>query len=146
LERTAEIIEDIYGHSVSEGTIVEACNEVAKQVKPVNQAYKVELIATEGTVHFDETGGRIEKKLWWLHVAWTSQLPSDAAHQNRGVKAVDAIGIFPGFKGTAMHDAYRSYFQYESVNNALCNAHHLRDLIFIQECYQKSWADDMKKL
>jgi len=146
LERTAEIIEDLYGQRVSEGTIVEACNEVAKQVEPVNQACKEELIATEGTVHFDETGGRIEKKLWWLHVACTSLLTYYAAHQNRGVLALDAIGIFPVFRGTAMHDAYRSYFQYESVNNALCNAHHLRDLIFIQECYQQSWVDDMKKL
>jgi transposase len=146
LERTAEIIEDLYGQSVSEGTLVEVCNQVAKQVEPLNEACKAELIATEGTVHFDETGGRIEKKLWWLHVACTSLLTHYEAHQKRGSKALDAMGIFPVFKGTAMHDAYRSYFQYESVNNALCNAHHLRDLIFIQEQYQQSWACDMQKL
>jgi transposase len=146
LERTAEILEDLYGQSVSEGTIVEACNQVAKRVEPVYQAIKAELIATTGTAHFDETGGRIDKKLWWVHVVCTSQLTYYAVHQNRGSKALDAIGIFPVFKGTAMHDGYRSYFQYQEVINALCNAHHLRDLIFIQERYQQVWAFYMQKL
>ena len=146
LERTAEILEDLYGQSVSEGTIVEACNRIAKQVEGVCQAIKVELITTKGTVHFDETGGRVNKKLWWLHVACTDLLTYYAVHQNRGGKALDAIGIFPVFKGTAVHDAYRSYFQYDGVNHGLCNAHHLRDLIFIQEQYQQSWAFDMQKL
>jgi len=146
LERTAEIVGDLYGQSVSEGTIVEVCNEVARQVEPVNQAARAELIATEGTAHFDETGGRIDGKLWWLHVVSTNLLTYYAVHPNRGCKALDAIGIFPVFKGTALHDAYRSYFQYQDVNHALCNAHHLRDLIFIQERYQQSWARDMEKL
>jgi transposase len=146
LERTAEIIEDLYGHRMGEGTIVEACHEVAQQVEPINQACKAELIATPGTVHFDETGSRIEKKLWWLHVACTNLLTYYTTHPNRGVKALDAIGIYPAFHGTAMHDAYRSYFQYEGKNNALCNAHHLRELVFIEERYQQGWADDMKKL
>ncbi|PKO14241.1 MAG: IS66 family transposase, partial [Chloroflexi bacterium HGW-Chloroflexi-10] len=146
LERTTEIIEDLYGQSVSEGTIVEACNQVAKHVEPVYQATKAELIATEGTGHFDETGARIEKRLWWLHVVCTELLTFYAVHPNRGCKALDAIGIFPVFKGTAMHDAYRSYFQYQDVINALCNAHHLRELNFIQEQYQQPWAFDMQKL
>lgn len=146
LERTAEILEDLYGHSVSEGTIVEACNQVARQVEPIYQAVKAELAETTASAHFDETGSRVESKLWWLHVVCTAFLTYYAAHPNRGCKALEAIGIFPNFKGTASHDAYRSYFQYENVKNALCNAHHLRDLIFIQEQYQQSWAFDLEKL
>ena len=146
LGRTAEIIEDLYDQTVSEGTIVEACNKVAQQVEPVYQVTKAELIATEDTAHFDETGGRVDGKLWWLHVVCTSLLTYYAVHQNRGRKALDAIGIFPVFKGTTMHDAYRSYFQYKDVINALCNAHHLRDLIFIQERYQQTWTSEMAKL
>lgn len=146
LERTAEIIKDLYDQTVSEGTIVEACAQVAEQVGPVNQACKEELQATTGTAHFDETGGRVEKKLWWLHVVCTNLLTYYAVHRHRGSKALDEIGIFPAFKGTAMHDSYRSYFQYDGVNNALCNAHHLRDLIFISEQYHQSWAEEMKTL
>jgi transposase len=146
LERTAEIMKDLYDQPVSEGTIVTACNETAKQVEPVYQLTKTELTEMEGTAHFDETGNRIDGKLWWLHVVCTTLLTYYAVHQKRGSKALDAIGIFPVFKGKAMHDAYCSYFQYKDVINALCNAHHLRDLIFIQEQYQQTWASEMIEL
>jgi transposase len=146
LERTTQILADLYDQVVSEGTIVEACNQVAQQVEPVNQACKEELQATTGSAHFDETGARIEKKLWWLHVTCTSLLTYYAVHRHRGSKALDAIGIFPVFKGTAVHDSYWSYFQYDAVKNALCNAHHLRDLVFIQEQYHQTWAEEMQTL
>ena len=143
LERTAEILEDLYDQTVSEGTIVEACNETARQVEPVYQLTKTELTHTKDTGHFDETGSRISGKLWWLHVVCTAFLTYYAVHQKRGSKALDAIGIFPVFKGKAMHDNYCSYFQYENIIHALCNAHHLRDLIFIQDQYQQTWASEM---
>jgi len=146
LERTTEILEDLYNQAVSEGTIVEACNETARQVEPVYQLTKTELIHTKDTEHFDETGGRIGGKLWWLHVVCTALLTYYAPHQKRGCEALDAIGIFPAFKGKAMHDGYRSYFQYEDVVNVLCNAHHLRDLIFVRDQYQQTWAAEMIKL
>jgi transposase len=146
LERTAEIIEDLYGQSVSEGTIVEVCNQMSRQVEPLMEVVTAELKDTTETAHFDETGGRINGKLWWFHVVCTRSLTFYASHSKRGSKALNEIGIFPVFKGTAMHDAYCSYFQYGAVTNALCNAHHLRDLIFIEEQYQQAWASDMKKL
>jgi transposase len=146
LKRTAEILEDLYGQTVSEGPIVEACQETAQQVEPIYQLTKAELTNTTDTGHFDETGGRIGGKLWWLHVVCTALLTYYAPHQKRGGEALDAIGIFPVFKGKAMHDGYRSYFQYENIRNALCNAHHLRDLIFLQDQYQQTWVAEMIKL
>ena len=146
LERAVEIMEALYGHTVSEASIVEACTQVARQVEPINQAAKEELKVTAEPVHFDETGARIAKKLWWMHVACTSMLTYVEAHEKRGRKALDHIGILPRRKGTALHDGYRSYYQYEEALHALCNAHHLRELKFIQERYQQSWAFDMEKL
>jgi transposase len=79
-------------------------------------------------------------------VVCTPLLTYYAPHRKRGGEALDAIGIFPTFKGKAMHDNYRSYFQYDKIINVLCNAHHLRDLIFVQDQYQQTWASDMIKL
>jgi hypothetical protein len=59
---------------------------------------------------------------------------------------LEAIGIFPQFHGAAVHDGYRSYFQYDDVHHGLCNGHHLRELIFIWEQYQQSWAEEMIRL
>jgi transposase len=146
LERTAEIVADLYGQAVSEGTIVEACAETAEQIEPVYTAAKAELSHTPDTGHFDETGLRIEGKLWWLHVVCTALLTYYAPHPKRGCEALDEIGILPVFKGKAMHDGYRSYFQYGNISNALCNAHHLRDLIFVRDQYQQTWATEMIEL
>ncbi len=143
LERTTEILEDLYGQQVSEGTIVETCRTVAQQVEPIYQAIKAELQETEEPGHFDETGSRVEKALWWFHVVCTQLLTYYEPHAKRGKQALEAIGIFPHFHGTALHDAYRSYLQYQNVRHALCNAHHLRELTFIFEQYQQSWAGEM---
>ena len=56
LERTAEVFGTLYGHSISEGTIVEATQEVSQQVTEVNHAIRQHLTEKEAVVHFDETG------------------------------------------------------------------------------------------
>ena len=63
-EQITEILEDLYGQIVSEGTIVEACNETAQQVELIYQFTKAELTNTQDAGHFDETGTRISGKLW----------------------------------------------------------------------------------
>ena len=40
LERTAEIIADLYQQAVSEGAVLAAVKEVARQVTPVNEKIK----------------------------------------------------------------------------------------------------------
>jgi transposase len=143
LERTQETLIDLYGHSPSEATIIAACKEMEKQIAPVNEAAKAHLIETEDPVHCDETGMRVEGKLYWTHVASTGQATYLDVHSKRGKQALDDIGILPERKGTAVHDGYSSYDQYADLLHARCNAHHLRELVFLVEQHEQEWAAKM---
>jgi len=145
LERTSEVFEDLYSQALAEGTILKACEEVAEQVRPVNEAIKNHLIEEEKVVHFDETGARVEGKLHWLHTASTERLTHYVVHGKRGSKAIDTIGILPHLKGRAVHDAWPSYLKY-NVKHALCNVHHLRGLAFLQERYPQGWVNELADL
>ena len=45
-----------------------------------------------------------------------------------------------------MHDGWASYWQYGDCAHALCNAHHLRELTFVEEQLGQGWAKDLKEL
>jgi transposase len=146
LERTQEILTDLYDHSPAEATIIAACQETEEQVTPVNAAVKEHLIETEEPIHCDETGLRVEKKLFWTHVASTERATYLEVHPKRGREALDEIGILPQRKGKVVHDGYSSYDKYPDVEHVRCNAHHLRELIFIEEQYEQEWAEKMSEL
>lgn len=145
LERVSETLVELYGQGLAEGTIVEACQEVAKQIEPVNVAIKTYLTEQAEVVRFDETGTRVDGKLNWLHSASTERLTYYAVHAKRGQQAMDAIGILSKLHGRAMHDGWKSYFVYECAHG-LCNAHHLRELEFLKERYPQEWESRLADL
>ena len=55
---------------------------------------------------------------------------------------MDHMCIPPNFKGRAIHDFWKPYFKY-NCNHGLCNAHHLREFIFLNEQHDQLWAKDM---
>lgn len=141
LQRTKELFFDLFGHVLSEGTLVNANEECSRNLEGTEEIIKDSIRQSEAA-HFDETGVRVEAQTEWLHSASTPELTFYRVHEKRGTEAMDALGILPSFEGTAIHDHWKPYFQYD-CEHALCNAHHLRELTFIHEQYQQAWAKDM---
>ena len=85
--------------------------------------------------HFDETGSRVEGKLWWMHSASTAEATYYDIHRKRGREAFDESGILPDFIGRAIHDFWKPYFGYACLHG-LCNAHYA-DLRIMPTCARK---------
>jgi transposase len=132
-------------HRVSEATVLKASEELERCIEPSTSAVKGMLRDAE-VLHVDESGLRVTGKLHWLHVASTERLTSYEVHTKRGQEAMDEAGILGEFKGTAVHDHWKPYFKYEACNHALCNAHHLRELRFIEKQYHPPWAKERAEL
>lgn len=146
LERVSETFADVFEHPLAEGTIFEAGKAVAEQVAPINEEIKNHLTEQAEVVHFDETGTHINGRLHWFHSTSTELLTYYACHAKRGHEATDFIGILPKLHGRAMHDGWKSYFFYTDRLHGLCNAHHLRELTFLQERYPQGWESELKEL
>ena len=144
VDRTAQALHDLFGLHVSAGTVQNHIDDAAVRLSATVQTIN-HTLRTAAVVHFDETSMHVGRTQQWLHSASTSNLTYYAAHVKRGAEALDAIGILPNFTGIAVHDGWKPYAGYECLH-ALCNAHHLRELIFIFETTKQAWAETMINL
>lgn len=140
--RTAEIFFDLWQIRMSPGTLVSIVSRSERKLKAWEIEAKKKLIQ-EKVLGFDETGLQCEKKLNWLHVIRSETTTLYVVHKNRGTPAFEEIGILPEFKGTAIHDGLKSYFEYTACRHGLCNAHHLRELKYVQETTSYQWPREI---
>jgi transposase len=145
LERTEELLTDFYGQSPSEPAVIAANNRLVVQIDPALESIKQQLVGSD-VAHFDESGLRVAGKLHWLHVASTSLLTHYHVHRKRGQEGMVAGGVLPLFQGEAVHDHWSPYLRFDNCQHNFCNAHHLRELQFIAEQYQQTWATKMGQL
>lgn len=129
--RTVAALGDLFGAKISAGTVAAWTRRIASQVVGKVVPEITGRIAGSAVAHFDETGFRTAGQLHWMHSAST---PTDVlltVHAKRGVKGMDAAGVLPAFRGTAVHDAWAPYDTYTTCTHALCNAHALRELVYV---------------
>jgi transposase len=143
LQRTAEAIDDLFGLPVSEATVVAACTEAEERLQPTVDAIAASF-QTAPVAHADETGLKIGGSLYWMHFLVTALVTWMGFHKRRGAEAMIAFNLIPTFRGVLVHDGWDPYRNKDFLClHALCNAHHLRELIYLFEEKRQSWAGRM---
>lgn len=140
-QRCADAMGELLGVALSAGSVASHVRQASQQLAPAVAQIARTLIG-QAVVHFDETGLRLNGGNVWLHSASTADRVWYGHHPKRGKVAMDALGILPQYHGIAVHDGLPSYRAYDCLH-ALCNAHHLRELVYIFESTEQAWADDM---
>jgi len=143
--RTRQIFKDLYGQAPSEAIILKASEQLQQHIEPATAMIKQQLHQAP-VLHSDETGLRVEGKLHWLHSASTDKLTDYTVHEKRGKEGMDAAGILEGYQGKLVHDHWKTYFAYDECEHIACNAHHLRELLYIEKQFQQPWAGEMATL
>jgi transposase len=130
--RVAEIMGGVFGAPMAPGTVASMATRAVAALGEFETAVRDEIAAAD-VAGFDETGFRVEGALAWVHCAQTEHYSLLTVHPKRGREAMDAAGVLPGFRGTAVHDAWAPYDTYTAAGHALCAAHLLRELIAVTE-------------
>jgi transposase len=140
-ERISELICELTGHRLSEGTLYNLSADLSTALEPFVMRTR-ELLAAAPVAHFDESGVRVQGKLQWAHSASTATLTAYAIHPKRGEQAMVEAGILPAFSGVAIHDSWGPYWTFP-CGHALCNVHHLRALQAVLDLDGQPWAKTM---
>jgi transposase len=130
--RTAELFADWLAAPVSTATLASYVAKAASGLDGFLDEVHRQLVAAP-VAHFDETGARVEGRLRWLFSASTDRLTSYSLHDKRGFDGLDHAGVLPAFAGIAVHDGFKPYRRYTNAKHALCNVHHLRELLGVVE-------------
>jgi len=143
--RAAQLIADIYGLTISPGTLVAWVAEARAALQSTADNIAGQLKAAH-LVHADESGLRVAGKLHWLHIAADETHTWYGVHGKRGLAAIDEHGILAARTGVLVHDCWAPYWRLEDSVHALCNAHLLRELLYVKESTGQAWPRTMSNL
>lgn len=141
--RVSQVLGDLFGAAPSAGSIIHWRQAAGEQVRET-VAQIVEQLRQVKVLHCDESGLYVGGARVWVHVACTPHLSCYGVHAKRGQPGIDALGVLPHFRGTAVHDGWTPYALYD-CRHALCNVHHLRDLTYAHEELGQGWAEEFMR-
>lgn len=146
VRRITEILEEIYGLKMSEGTIVNILKEVGNQSMPIYEQLRKEVQKSE-VVGSDETDFRVNGELYWV---WTWQSENATfldVNKSRGKQTIEKN--YPeGFEESVLvHDRLAAQTNTKAGEHQFCMAHILREIKYIQEIAPENrWAWELETL
>jgi len=144
-ERLGEIFKDLFNCPISTGSLTGFIQKSATCVEPLHERIYEKIMASE-FMHNDETGLNIAGSLSWLHTASTPEYAYFKVTKGRSFEDIKSVGVFEDYAGRSIHDFLAAYLKFDSLLHGLCNAHHLRELTYIEEELGQKWAGEMSLL
>lgn len=143
--RMKECFQDLFGLSISEGSLVSVVRRMAHKSLPIYNRIKNNIIHSP-VVGSDETGAKVNGKKAWF---WTWQDPKNTfitIDQNRGFKHIEQL--FPdGLTNSILvSDCWAAQLKTPAAGHQLCMAHLQRDLNYFIGLYDDWWSKKLKKL
>ena len=131
-KRIAELISDLSGQKVSEGTVQNILRENSGKADGAYEEIRRRLEAS-AVVGADETGAAVGKELHWNWIFQNDSLTYVYQKKSRGLEAIDSR--FPkGLPNTTLvTDRHQSYFKMNVKNHQVCLAHLLRNAEYLNE-------------
>ncbi|HZM79719.1 MAG TPA: transposase [Candidatus Limnocylindrales bacterium] len=116
---TAQALAELFGTPISDGTVAALTARAAAGLDGFADLVRDRIIGSQ-VAGFDETGLRVAGRLHWVHCARTGKYTLITCHPKRGRAGIDDLGVLPGFRGVAVHDAWAPYDSYTSAQHQLC--------------------------
>ena len=140
------LLGSLLGVSLSTGTITSMVSKCAQKVGSTLETIK-SMLTSSKVAHFDETGSSVNGKTIWVHNSSTAKLTYQTISAKRGQPGMEDNGVLSNFSGVAVHDCWASYWKYNNVVHAVCNAHLLRELTGVEQYSpEHQWAPGFKSL
>lgn len=142
--RATALMRSLLGLEVSTGFVAGVRHRAAVMLEATFLPRVRALLAGAGVLHADETPGRADGGLAYVHVAATEYLT--VMHTGgRSKNDIDAGGVLKGYTGTIVRDGYAGYTHLVAAHHAWCGAHLLRDLraVHTADPTAQTWAAAM---
>ena len=146
-KKIQQLFEDLFGYPVNESTIY-STNKRCYDKLSESEIVIIENIIKELVVHADETGIKVEKDNYWLHILSSNLFTYQFAHEKRGKEALSSeSSVIYKLTNWLVHDCWSSYFNVDNTKHSLCCAHLLRELQgVIDNNKSNKWAKDLQRL
>jgi transposase len=141
--RAQNLLAALTGAEVSTGFVAKIRGRAARRLENKFLNHMRKLLASAPVLHVDETPGRANSALSYVHVACTEYLTLMHVG-DRSATTIDAGGVLPKYNGVLVRDGYAGYAHLPGLH-AWCGAHLLRDLRSISDADpdQQQWATAM---
>ena len=104
-KRLTELIELVYGHKLSQGSISNFNKELNDKLAGFVDRIKIALTKTSLILHSNETRCMVSKTLHWVHVYSDETRTLLQGHTGRGRKAMSEIGKIDSATGTLVRSS-----------------------------------------